>query len=72
MTSTTKARVWPIDQRTDFELRDLRAELETKLATLPAQSPDHTVFSGRLTEVVTEQESRRAARNAPWDDDLTP
>jgi hypothetical protein len=70
--TTTKARVWPIDQQADWELRDLRTKLETKLATLPAISPDHTVYAGRLAEIVTEQEARSAARNAPWDDDVAP
>jgi hypothetical protein len=66
---SAKARAWPIDQQADWELRDLRTKLETTLATLPDKSPDHTVYTGRLNDVVTEQEVRRVNRNAPRDDE---
>jgi hypothetical protein len=56
---------WPVDELVTWELREYRAKLESAVAALPDQSPDRTLYSGRLNEVISEQEARAATTGVP-------
>jgi hypothetical protein len=67
---TVKKPRWSVAELVTWELRDYRAKLESAVAALPAQSADHALYSGRLTEVITEQEARSVTTGIPtvWGD----
>jgi hypothetical protein len=54
----------PLPALTTFELRDYRRDLEHALKTLPGHVAVRTLLQQRLTEVLTEQQSRTRLRQA--------
>jgi hypothetical protein len=55
-------RDWPASQRADWELRDMRVDLERTLSKLPADAVRARVLREKLDAVKTEQQSREPAR----------
>lgn len=56
---------WRISQLATFELRDYRERLESAIAEIPAKlTADRVTLESRLSEVITEQETRAEAELA--------
>ncbi|HEY1623122.1 MAG TPA: hypothetical protein VGG16_04925 [Streptosporangiaceae bacterium] len=57
-------RDWTVDQRADWELRDMRETLEHRLGGLPADAARAVQLRAELGAVMAEQRSRGPARRA--------
>jgi len=55
-------RNWTVDQRADWELRDMRQTLEHRLGSLPADAARAVQLRAELGAVKAEQRSRGPAR----------
>ena len=57
-------RDWPTSQRADWELRDMRVDLERTLSELPSDAARARVLREKLDAVKTEPQSREPARRS--------
>jgi hypothetical protein len=57
-------REWTVAERADWELRDMRADLQEKIEQLPPASPRALLLRAELDSVVGELESRAPIRGS--------
>ena len=67
---TVKKPPYPVGELVTWELSRYREQLESVLATLPADTALRQIYAGRLTEVISEQETRQVTTGIPsgWAD----